>query len=176
MYIFFRSWSITNFENTPIYSEILPFKDSTKNTSRARWQISVHVNIYVYGFRKLQKELLSLKFSLRPLMPADASNYLTSPQKWKKLQVLVFPWWALFSSIGVFLFLSGLRTMAFSLETFHFWVHRRMTTFKLKRIGVHVDRCLESETDSVRVNITLSSASTWSFQKIALRILWISCA
>ena len=50
-----------------------------------------------------------------------------------------------------------------------------MKTFKLKRMVVHdhVDRCLKSETVSVRVKITLPSAGSWSFQKIALRILCI---
>lgn len=44
MPIVLQSWSITNFKNTPIYSEILLLKDSTEDTLRARWQISVQSN------------------------------------------------------------------------------------------------------------------------------------
>ena len=44
MLIVLQSWSITNFKNTPIYSEILLLKDSTEYTLRARWQISVQSN------------------------------------------------------------------------------------------------------------------------------------
>ena len=44
MPIVLQSWSITNFKNTPIYSEILLLKDSTEDTLRARWLISVQSN------------------------------------------------------------------------------------------------------------------------------------
>ena len=95
---------------------------------------------------KLRKELLPLTCLLQPLRPADTSKDLNSPQTWKNLQALLFPWWALFSLTGVFLFLSALEAMVCSLETFHFWVHLQMTIFKLKRIVAPVDQCFKKQT------------------------------
>ena len=55
-------------------------------------------------------------------------------------KVLLIPLWALFKLIGVSLFMSGLKTIARSLETYHFWNASLTNDLKIKRIVVLVDQ------------------------------------
>ena len=55
-------------------------------------------------------------------------------------KVLLIPLWALFKLIGVSLFMSGLKTIARSLETCHFWNASLTDDLKIKRIVALVDQ------------------------------------